>query len=63
MPLMLLCDALQVCRIHCATSNPTSVVLAKTSDDAVVSCLLTAFHFITFNTFSTPKVSIVYAMV
>lgn len=25
----------EVCRIHCATSNPTSVVLAKTSDDAV----------------------------
>lgn len=24
----------EVCRIHCATSNPTSVVIAKTSDDA-----------------------------
>eukprot|EP00878_Enallax_costatus_P017659 GHUV01018553.1.p2 GENE.GHUV01018553.1~~GHUV01018553.1.p2 ORF type:complete len:182 (+),score=55.09 GHUV01018553.1:1271-1816(+) len=23
----------EVCRIHCATSNPTSVVIAKTSDD------------------------------
>ena len=26
----------EVCRIHCATSNPTSVVIAKTSDDAKV---------------------------
>ncbi|WIA08114.1 hypothetical protein OEZ85_007572 [Tetradesmus obliquus] len=25
----------EVCRIHCATSNPTSVVLGKTSDEAV----------------------------
>ena len=26
----------EVCRIHCATANPTSVVIAKTSDDAKV---------------------------
>lgn len=26
----------EVCRIHCATANPTTVVLAKTSDDAKV---------------------------
>jgi hypothetical protein len=34
--LLLLLLLLQVCRIHCATSNPTSVVLGKTSDEAVV---------------------------
>jgi hypothetical protein len=26
----------EVCRVHCATANPTSVVIAKTSDDAKV---------------------------
>jgi hypothetical protein len=36
LPPLLLLLLLQVCRIHCATSNPTSVVLGKTSDEAVV---------------------------
>lgn len=27
----------EVCRVHCATANPTSVVIAKTSDDAKVN--------------------------
>lgn len=31
----------EVCRIHCATNNPTSVVIAKTSEDAKVRCSLT----------------------
>lgn len=28
--------ARQVCRIHCATANPVSIILAKTSDEAKV---------------------------
>lgn len=31
----------EVCRVHCATANPTSVVIAKTSDDAKVGVLQT----------------------
>lgn len=34
---------LQVCRIHCATANPVSVIIAKTSEEAKVSACLLLF--------------------